>query len=207
MALDISNDRKKVVTGQIGRAPVMFTWDSETGKMINRFNLPKGSRGVNAVSFSEDGSMVACVDLSDAHNVYVFDAKNGTLVWQAPGDTNKIFDVAFSNEPGSKAFCTVGVKHICMWDAEQGPGSKKKGLFGSFEMTSFSCAMWDDQGRAYCGGSNGSVYMFMARAARRKLTAITEVKSALSLGLMVLCSRVARMARSFRFLRMALTRM
>jgi len=137
LALAISNDRKTVVTGQVGSAPVLFTWDASTCQMKQRFQLPKGSRGVNAVAFSEDGSLIACVDASNEHNVYVFDAATGALQWKNAGDTNKIFDIAFSNQPGSKEFATAGAKHFYIWDATT--GQKKKGLYGTNEPTSFSC--------------------------------------------------------------------
>ena len=34
--------------------------------------LPKGSRGVAAVAFSEDNHHIACVDLHNEHHVYVY---------------------------------------------------------------------------------------------------------------------------------------
>jgi echinoderm microtubule-associated protein-like 6 len=163
LALAITNDRRTVVTGQVGSAPVLFTWDAATGEKKQRFKLTKGARGVNAVAFSEDGSLVACSALDNEHSVYVFDANSGALQMKSSGDTNKIFDIAFSNEPGSKDFATAGVKHFYMWNAAEGAGSKKKGLFGSYEMTSFSCVIFDDKGRAFAGGSNGSVYVFQER--------------------------------------------
>lgn len=79
LALAITNDRSTVVTGQVGAAPVLFTCNANTCQMIRRFQLPKGSRGVNAVNFSEDGSLFACVDLANDHNVYVFDTSSGAL--------------------------------------------------------------------------------------------------------------------------------
>lgn len=158
LALAITNDRKTVVTGQVGSAPVLFTWDAQTCQMIRRFQLPKGSRGVNAVAFSGDGSLIACVDLANDHNVHVFETATGQAVFKQAGDTNKIFDVAFSNEAGSKEFATGGAKHIYFWDAAT--GSKKKGLFGSNEQTSFSCVQWDNQGRLFAGGANSMIYVF-----------------------------------------------
>lgn len=165
LALAINNARDTCVTGQVGRAPVLFTWDAVTGEKKQRFKLSKGARGVNCVAFSEDGSLIACADLSNNHNVYVFEADSGNLLWKTKGDTNKIFDIAFSNEPGSKRFATAGVKHLYFWDAAEGAGSKKKGLFGSTDMTSFSCVAWSDKGHAFSGGSNGSIYVWEDRSA------------------------------------------
>lgn len=76
-----------------------------------------------------------------------------------PGDTNKIFDICFSAAEGDNKFVTAGSKHIKMWDAET--LDSKRGVFGSNgEQTSFSCVACDDQGNAYTGGANGSIYIW-----------------------------------------------
>lgn len=137
----------------------MFTWDAKTGEKKCRFKLAKGARGVAAVAISEDGSLVACVDCSNEHCVSVFNATTGALVFKSAGDTNKIFDIAFSNEPGSCRLATAGQKHFYFWDAAAG-GDKKKGLFNGNEPTSFSCVAWDNCGKAYAGGANACIYVF-----------------------------------------------
>ena len=58
-------------------------------------------------------------------------------------------------------FATAGKKHLYLWDCDAG-GDKKKGLFGSFEMTSFACCTWDMNGNVYAGGSNSKIYVFSA---------------------------------------------
>ena len=65
LALAISSDRCTALTGQVGSAPCMFTWDAQTGEKKCRFKLAKGARGIAAVAISQDSSLVACVDLSD----------------------------------------------------------------------------------------------------------------------------------------------
>lgn len=165
MCLAINNSRDTCATGQVGSAPVVFTWDACSGEMKQRFKLNKGARGVNCIAFSECGQYIAVADLSNEHCVYVFDCNSGSVCWRANGDTNKIFDVAFSNKPGDKSFATAGVKHFYQWDAAAGAGSKQKGLFGDTEQTSFSCVCYDDRGRAFSGGSNGSIYVWEGRNA------------------------------------------
>lgn len=64
---------------------------------------------------SNDGKLVACVDLHDDHNVYVFDVESGSLKFKDKGDTNKIFDICFSEKPGENTFATAGSKHIKFW--------------------------------------------------------------------------------------------
>lgn len=52
LSLDVSADRKTVVTGQVGRAPSVHVWDAETGESKTTFKLKPGSRGVAAISIS-----------------------------------------------------------------------------------------------------------------------------------------------------------
>jgi microtubule-associated protein-like 6 len=76
-AISISSDRNWAASGQVGSAPSAFVWDAKTGQKKQRFKLAKGARGVNAIGFSNDGSLVALSDNSDDHNVYVFDVNSG----------------------------------------------------------------------------------------------------------------------------------
>lgn len=65
--------------------------------MKKRFKLPKGSRGVAAIGISYDSKYVACADLHNDHNVFVYDVVSGQLAWTAKGDSNKITDISFSH--------------------------------------------------------------------------------------------------------------
>ena len=118
--------------------------------------LPKGSRGVAAIAFSEDNHHIACVDLHNEHHVYVYKFQ-GQQVMKQNGDTNRIKDVAWSKKSGSLKFATAGTKHIYFWDASDA-SFKKRGLFSGKPMTSFSCVVWDADEFCYTGGANGAVY-------------------------------------------------
>lgn len=118
MCIKLSNDRGTAATGQVGSKPVLFTWDACSGEKKGRAKLDKGSRGVNAVSFNHDGSKVACVDLSNDHNVYVYNTSDMSLVSKEKGDQSKIHDIAFSQKGGSNLFATAGSKHMYFWDAD-----------------------------------------------------------------------------------------
>lgn len=52
LSLDISQDRKLVVTGQVGKAPSVHIWDSETLESKCFFKLKEGARGVAALAIS-----------------------------------------------------------------------------------------------------------------------------------------------------------
>lgn len=158
-ALTVSTDRNWAATGQVGSAPAAFVWNAKTGEKKQRYKLLKGARGVTAIAMSGDGKLVACVDISDDHNVYVFDVDSGALKMKEKGDTNKIFDVCFSAKPGENTFATAGSKHIKFWYPDQMKG--EKGLFqGKGEMTSFACVAYDNNGVCYTGGCNSQIYVW-----------------------------------------------
>ena len=73
MALAINSDRTRVATGQVGLEPMIFVWDAVTAERIELMTLPKGSRSVSALGFSADGKYIAAADMSDDHNVHLFD--------------------------------------------------------------------------------------------------------------------------------------
>jgi len=54
---------------------MIFIWDAETAERIDMMTLPKGSRSVSALAFSSDGAHLAAADMSDDHNVHLFDLK------------------------------------------------------------------------------------------------------------------------------------
>lgn len=157
MAIGMSCDRSKVVTGQVGSAPAIFTWDACTGEKIARMKCTKGTRGIVAASICAGGKYGAAVDKSNDHCVWVFEIATGNLVFKQKGDTNTIKDVAFSKKEGSVRFVTVGTRHCYFWSASDST-EKRKGIFGDHPMTSFCAAVWDNDDCCYTGGANGRVY-------------------------------------------------
>jgi WD40 repeat protein len=70
MAFDPVN--KVFATGQLGPKPTVYIWDSKD--MIEISALKGGLiKGVECLSFSPDGSKLACVCIDDNHMVVVFD--------------------------------------------------------------------------------------------------------------------------------------
>lgn len=163
MAMDLCSHRKMCLTGQVGSSPTLFLWNAMTGEKIKKFQVSKGARAINACAISVDNKLIACVDLHNEHQVHVFDVSTGASCLKAKGDTNKIYDIKFSQQPGSTSFCTVGNKHCYFWDAAESGGNKKKGLFKNHDMTSFACVAYDNEGKAYTGGSNSLIYKWEGR--------------------------------------------
>lgn len=161
-SITISSDREWAASGQVGSAPSAFVWNAKTGEKKQRFKLAKGARGVTAIAMSNDGKLVALVDISDDHNVYVYDVATGAPKMKEKGDTNKIFDICFSAKPGDNNFATAGSKHIKFWYPDQLKG--EKGLFeGKGEPTSFACVAYDSNGVCYTGAVNSLIYVWNGR--------------------------------------------
>jgi microtubule-associated protein-like 6 len=79
MCLGLSEDRSTVLTGQVGKAPAVFLWDSVSAEKKQQFKLARGSRGVSACGISVDGSMIAVADLHDNHKVHCFNSDGTNL--------------------------------------------------------------------------------------------------------------------------------
>jgi WD40 repeat protein len=153
-SLAVSDDRKSVVSGQVGKFPTVFIWDSATAKKKVGTKLNKNSRRVNAVCMMPDGGFVA-VDESNDHQVFSFD-NNGKQIFSDKGDQNKIFDIAAA--PGNERnFLTVGKRHIKFW-TPTGSRKSRRGIFGDYEATSFASCAYHSGGKALTGGCNGKIY-------------------------------------------------
>jgi len=163
MSLAMSPDRSWAVTGQRGSVPLIFTWDAVTGEKKARSVLAKGAGGLQCLAISSDGTQFAAVDMSNDHNVYVFDAASGTQKQKIKGDSNKIYDCCFSGAPGSYVLCTSGSKHVKFWDFNAAK-VEHKGIYGTEnrDLASMShCVVAsDEEGTFYTGAQNGSIFVW-----------------------------------------------
>jgi tricorn protease-like protein len=126
----MSPDRKFCVTGQRGPSPTLFAWSTtieenedcekifnkEQAEVKQRFQLARGARGIAACTISADGKYVACVDMSNDHNVWVFNIETGAQEFKQKGDTNYIYDIAFTKKEGEYTLMTSGKNHLYFWD-------------------------------------------------------------------------------------------
>lgn len=116
---------------------------------------------------SSDANYIATVDKHNDHNVKIFDANSGNLVFGDKGGPDPIFDICFSKHPSKVECYTAGKKHFGHWSVEA--QKKKKGLFGSNPRCSFACVTADDKGTAYAGGSNALIYVFSGNTCKQTL--------------------------------------
>lgn len=168
MDVNTSGGRDKAVTGQVGKSPAVFIWDTATGEKIARFKLMKAARAVAAVCISPNGDYIATADKHNDHNVCIFKSSDQSLVFTDKGGPDEIFDLAFSKKDGDVSCWSGGKKHFAHWSVEN--MEKKKGVFGgNGEPTSFAALTADDQGRCYAGGANSLIYVWQGRSCKQTL--------------------------------------
>ncbi len=78
-SLAISPDRKKVVTGQRGKIPLICVWKATSGERISQFSQDRNTRSVKACAFNRTGDYIGTVGDNDQHSVFVFDCQGTKL--------------------------------------------------------------------------------------------------------------------------------
>ena len=157
MNVNVGGDRSRAVTGQVGKSPAVFVWNTQTGEKIRREALPKNARGVTAIAISSDGDRIATADRSNDHVVTVFDVSSGKRVCDVKGGPDPIWDLTF-HRADNNILWSAGVKAVNWFEVNK--ADKKKGMFGSNPRTSFAAITADDQGCAYAGSAKGNVYVW-----------------------------------------------
>lgn len=160
--LDISLDRKTVVTGQVGKSPSIHVWNAETQEQICNFALKPTSRGVAAVSISPCGRYVAAVDMHNDHHVCIYNIKREKELLFTEASKDGIFEVQWSKKMDDLRFATLGAKEIKFWhSADVTKRLNVKGTFGQkAQMTNMNCLASDTEGWFYTGGANGHIHMW-----------------------------------------------
>ena len=157
MKINPYSTRQWVVSGQVGKSPAIFVWDSITGEKRTRFNLAKNARAVAACAICPKETLIAVADKHNDHNITIFNIESGDTVFTCKGGPDAIMDLTFSNNrEGSHDLWAAGVKQMLHINIAE--GKKKKVLFGEYPRTSFACCTSDTEGHAFGGAANGLIY-------------------------------------------------
>ena len=157
LKVNVNGDRQWAVSGQVGKSPSVFVWNTQTGEKKHRFKLNKNSRQVSACAISPDCKFIATADACNDHVITIFDLNDGTKMLEEKSGPDMIFDLAFSQKEGCYDLWSAGIKHFAQWAVGQ---RKRKGIFGDNPRTSMACVTADDRGRAFSGGANALVYVW-----------------------------------------------
>ena len=176
LSLDISADRKVVVTGQVGKSPSVHVWDAETAEPKATFRLKEGSRGVFSIAISPCQRYVACVDIHNDHHVIIYNIRRDKQLLHIEGSKDPIVHVAWSKKTDDLRFATVGLKELKFWNpADATKRLFTKGTFGTKgAQTSFSCAAFDTEGVCYTAGANGSIYTWDTQGQLDKVVKVSS---------------------------------
>ena len=98
MNVNPASGRNLGVTGEVGKSPSIFVWDTVNCSKEARFKLAKNSRAVAACSISKDGNYICVADKHNDHNIWVFDVANmgQQPIWTEKGGPDEIFDMCFT---------------------------------------------------------------------------------------------------------------
>ena len=69
-------NKKLVATGETGPNPLITIWDNETMECLSRFSSPL-IKGINCLTFSNDGNLLCASAADDNHSIAVFDWEKG----------------------------------------------------------------------------------------------------------------------------------
>ena len=103
----LSPNRDMAATGEIGRHPNIFVWDTSSMMQIANFKAPL-ERGIAALAFSPSGKILAAVGMEDDHNIALYNLQVNAVICSVKGDREVIINLGFISET---EFVTVGIKH------------------------------------------------------------------------------------------------
>lgn len=150
-AIAFSPDRKTVATGEIGKQPKIYVWDSRSMQVIQKLQ-GKLATGIKCMAFSSSGRHLVAVDVSADHQVAVFSVKSGACVAIAVGDKASILDVAWRDD---STFATAGLKHFKLWTFSKGLASKRA-MWGKQSDRNLACVAFH-KNQALTGGGKGTL--------------------------------------------------
>jgi WD40 repeat protein len=117
-----------VVTGEMGRRPLIAVWDTDTMEVIVSFSKPL-EKSISNVAFSPSGKYIAATSMSDNHEIAIYDVIKKELVATGNGPRSPIFALKFTQEE-DKVVCGCA-KEIVFANFSSGKGLKlERGIFG-----------------------------------------------------------------------------
>lgn len=153
LCLAVSNDRRKVATGQLGVKPKLFIWSAEDGNFIAKYVLSsKSSKGIVACAFSTNAEHVAFVDLSNNHTVYVINANTGKLLWKKDTGSYDIYSICWRS---AKEFAVCGKSTVKLFNIDN-QGLKS---INGFDGRIMGCITADPNAEYYASSAKGNIYI------------------------------------------------
>ncbi|XP_029642851.1 echinoderm microtubule-associated protein-like 6 [Octopus sinensis] len=152
-------DTVLVATGQVGKAPYICVWDSNTMKTIS-YLKDQHQHGIAAMSFDKCGNRLVSVGTDPHATINVWEWKKGKVIATTRGHNDKVFDIQF-NIFEENSIVSCGVKHIKFWNLCGNSLQAKKGVFGKTgEIQTMLCLAFSPDQTTYAGTLSGDIYIW-----------------------------------------------
>ncbi|MEW5311518.1 MAG: hypothetical protein WDW38_003227 [Sanguina aurantia] len=163
--------------------PTLCVWDSRVGHQAGgselvRIQFEKEARGITAMAFSPDGTLLVAVATDNYHSLYIYDWRRQRVQGSGRGqmgDPPQVYGIEWcphgvtAGSPGQ--FVSFGKKHIKLWTCTTGQWSSKQLSVARLPMQHVHCAAWLSETLVVAGMSDGQLYIFKGNAAIRAIAA------------------------------------
>jgi microtubule-associated protein-like 6 len=153
-AFALKADGSMAATGEVGRRPNIFVWDTASQMLIASFKAPL-EKGIAGLAFSPSGNKLAAVAMDDDHSVAIYDINTKVLLSTSKGDRSFIIEIVWVSET---ELATAGVKHFKSWQFAGSTLTGKLGQFGRYN-NALLCAATHGT-NVLTGASDGSLIVW-----------------------------------------------
>lgn len=169
VSLAIHPNRKLVATGEVGKNPSIFVWDSTNpSSAVSHLKQGTNSRAVKSLAFSASGRLLAASGGDDKHTIHVWEWETGKKVQTFESGTEPIYNMEFSaKDEETLAYC--GKNGLKLLDV--GSGKLHKGIFGKHGIKDIYCLSFQKDGHCITGAQDGSVQKWNGTSISKELKA------------------------------------
>eukprot|EP00948_MAST-09A_sp_MAST-9A-sp1_P002160 g2160.t1 len=158
--LDMHPEKILFASGALGKEPEIIVWDSETCTSVRRL---KGfhKNGIAFLKFSRNGKQIISADMSENHEVALYNWTNTQLLATFQGGKDRITSLDVS--PNGTGIVQCGVNHIKFHEIDGGNVSSQRGILGKKGMVQTYFSIGWIGNRPVVGTASGHLYCFDGR--------------------------------------------
>lgn len=113
-SIDVAHDKSKglAVTGECGAKSTVHVWDTNSMKSVNRFDLGPKAKGVASLGVSPCCRYIAVVDMSNDHNMSVYNINKKKPIFSVSAGTDAISSITWSKKINDLRFAAVTTRSL-----------------------------------------------------------------------------------------------